>query len=120
MFVSQLKILVDLCPANRGLTLHTTSSFLIRDTIGLGEKFRGLVESDTIGEVWEQVHTYWKNIWYQMKNQGKMIGVVERVVGEFPQQSVALEKHSSERIEKMKAYAQGDIQDDDPGEPAWP
>jgi hypothetical protein len=96
MFVSHLKMLIDLCPAGRWLALHTTSSFLIEET----DKFRGLIESGTIGEVWDQVHTYWKNNGYPMKNQGKLIGVVERIVGEFPQQSATLEKHSGERTRR--------------------
>jgi hypothetical protein len=55
-----------------------------------------------------------------MKNQGKWLGIMETKGDEFLQQSVALEKHGTETLEKSEAYAQGGIQDEDPGEPPWP
>jgi hypothetical protein len=42
MHVHHLKKIVDLCPAGRGLTLHTSSEFLRTE----GEKFRGLVANN--------------------------------------------------------------------------
>jgi hypothetical protein len=108
-----LKKMLDACPADRAFTLHTSSEFLLVE----GEKFRELVESGSLGEVWNQIHGHWKNIWGHMSIQGKMLGIMGRSSEEFPQRSVALRKHSQERIQKMEACAREGSQDDDPGEP---
>jgi hypothetical protein len=115
LHLAYLKKMLDACPVNRALTLHTTSEFLRTE----GAKFRELIESGSLGEVWNQIHGHWKNIWGHMRTEGKMIGIVERRVGEFPQRSVALQKHSEERIQKMETYAREGIPDKDPGEPPW-
>jgi hypothetical protein len=85
-----LKRMLDACPANHAFFLHTSSEFLLTE----GEKFRELEESGSIGEVWNQIHSHWKNIWGHLGNQGKMLGIMGRSSEEFPQRSVALRKHS--------------------------
>jgi hypothetical protein len=76
-----LKKMLEVCLARRGLTLHTTSELLVTES----EKFRGWVESGAIGEVWNQIHTDWKNIFGHMEQGQKLIGIVLKNQGEFPQ-----------------------------------
>jgi hypothetical protein len=93
-----LKKMLEVCPTGRGPTLHTTSEMLVRE----GEKFRGWVKSGKIGEMWDQIHSDWKNILGHMEQGGKMIGIVLRSQGEFPQQESALQQRCQERILKME------------------
>jgi hypothetical protein len=112
MHLHHLKRMLDCVPNGRGLTLHTTFEFLVTE----GEKFRGWIERGAIGEVWNQIHSDWKNILGQMNLKGKLIGLVSRQEGEFQQQGAALQKHCKERIQKMETCAREPTLDDDPGE----
>jgi 2,4-dienoyl-CoA reductase-like NADH-dependent reductase (Old Yellow Enzyme family) len=107
--------MLERVPNGRGLTLHTTSEFLVAE----GEKFRGWVESGSIQNVWDQRHSDWKNIFGSMELQGKLIGIELWHAGEFEQQEAALSKHCEERIQKMETCAREPTLDDDPGEPPW-
>jgi hypothetical protein len=110
-----LKRMLECIPNSRGLTLHTTSEFLVEE----GEKFREWVQSGRIGDAWSQMHSDWTNILGHMRNQGKLRGIELRHAGEFQQQQAALQKHCEERIQKMETNAQEATLDDDPGEPPW-
>jgi hypothetical protein len=66
-----------------------------------GEKFREWIESGSIGEVWNQVHSDWKNIFGHMSLQEKLIGIALRFEVEFQQRQAALQKHCEERVQKM-------------------
>jgi hypothetical protein len=115
MHLHHLKRMLECVPNGRGLTLHTTSEFLVEE----GKKFRGWAESGCIRNAWDQMHSDWKNIFGYMENQGKLIGIVLRHAGEFQQQQAALQKHCEERIQKMETSAQEATLDDDPGKPPW-
>jgi hypothetical protein len=113
--LQNLKRMLDCIPNGRGLTIHTTSEYLVTE----GEKFRGWVECGRIQDVWNEMHTDWKNILGGMELQGKLLGIELWKAGIFQQQEAALMKHCQERIEKMEAAAREPTLDDDPGEPPW-
>jgi hypothetical protein len=98
-----------------GLTLHTSSEFLLEE----GEKFRMWVQSGRVEEVWNQMHSDWKNILGHMEDQGKLIAIVRKDPEEFPQQTAALLKHCEDRIQKMETNEREGTPDDDPTEPSW-
>jgi hypothetical protein len=83
------------------------------------EKFRRVVESGSIQNVWDRMHSDWKSIFGSMELQGKLIGIAPRNAGEFQQQQAALQKHCEERIQKMETSAQEPTLEDDPGEVPW-
>jgi hypothetical protein len=114
-YLHHLKRLLDAVPNGRGLTLHTSSEFLLEE----GEKFRQWVQSGQIAEVWNQMHSDWKNILGHLEFQGKLMAIVRKEPGEFPQQTAALEKHCQERILKAELYEREGQPDDDPTEPSW-
>jgi hypothetical protein len=115
-YLHHLKKMLEAVPNGRGLTLHTSSEFLLEE----GEKFRLWVQSGQIDQVWDQMHGTWKNILGgHMEMQGELISIVRKGPGEFPQQSAALEKHCKERIEKWELYEREGQPEDDPTEPSW-
>jgi hypothetical protein len=114
-YLHHLKRLLQAVPNGRGLILHTSSEFLLEE----GEKFRQWVKSGRIAEVYNQMHSAWREILGQMEDQGKLIAIVRKEPGEFPQQSAALVKHCQERILKAELYEQEGQPDVDPTEPSW-
>jgi hypothetical protein len=113
--LQHLRKMLDYVPNGLGLTLHTTSEFLVEE----GEKSRGWVESGRIQDVWSQMHSDWKTILGNMEFQGKLIGIELWCAGMFQQQETALLEHCQERILKMETSAREATLDDDPGEPPW-
>jgi hypothetical protein len=114
-YLHHLKMLLSAVPNGRALTLHTSSEFLFQE----GEKFRQWVQSGRISEVWDQMHSAWKNILGHLEDQGKLMAIIMHEPGEFPQQMAALEKHCQERIEKEEEYERGGRPENDPTEPSW-
>jgi ribonuclease HI len=115
-FLHHLKCILQLVPNGRGITLHTSSEFLLEE----GEKFRQWVQSGQIAQAYSQMHSAWRNILGHMENQGKLIAIVRQEAGEFPQQEAALRKSCQERIEKMERCEREGWPDPDPTEPSWP
>jgi hypothetical protein len=115
-FLHHLKCILQLVPNGRGITLHTSSEFLLEE----GEKFRQWVQSGQIAQAYDQMHSAWRNILGHMTNQGKLIAIVHQEPGEFPQQSAAVRKSCQERIEKMERCEREGWPDPDPTEPSWP
>jgi hypothetical protein len=115
-FLHHLKRMLQVVPNGRGLTLHTSSEFLLEE----GEKFRSWIQSGKIAEVYDQMNSAWKDILGHLEDQVKLIAIVRQEPGEFPQQSAALRKYCQEKIEKMERYEQEGWPDIDPTEPSWP
>jgi hypothetical protein len=115
-YLHHLKCMLQVVPNGRGLTLHTSCEFLLEE----GEKFRSWVQSGQIAQVYDQMNSAWKNILGHLEDQGKLIAIVRKEPGEFPQQSEALRKYCQERIEKLERYEQEGQPDPDPTEPSWP
>jgi hypothetical protein len=107
--------MLDCIPNGRGLTMHTTSGFLVAE----GGKFRGWVECGRVQEIWNDMNSDWKTILGNMELQGKLIGTELWKAGMLQQQEAALIKRCQERILKMEAAAREPTLDDDPGEPPW-
>jgi hypothetical protein len=83
--LQHLRKMLDCVPNGLGLTLHTTSEFLVEER----EKFRGWVESGRIQDVWNQMNSDWKTILGNLGFQGKLIGIELWHAGLFQQQEAA-------------------------------